>query len=212
MVLRDMLKNVLKGVGLGLFIATGFTAWITFLRQTAGTAPFDRLHTTYSATVALYYGSGLIGGVIVGLLLPLFRWPLGAALVGMMGVFPAYFGVALTTTDASHAFTRDNVADSAVCAFLVGGTVGIWAWIDDNPKSSGWIDALRHPTSQTVGKVWALALGIATPAYFGLSRWTGSWSPQLVTIVAFVLFVIPLGLAALVTIVWTRASGRRGDT
>jgi len=207
-----MRNNVLKGIGLGLFIATELTAWVTFLRQTAGTAPFDQLDTTYSATVALYYGGGLIGGAVVGLLLPLHRWPLGSALVGMAGVFPLYFGVALATTDASHAFTWNNVVDSAVCAFLVGGAVGIWAWIDDNPNSSGWIDALRHPTALTVGKVWVSALAIATPAYFGLSRWTGAWSPQLVTIVAFVLFVIPLGLAALVTIVWTRASRRRGDT
>jgi len=201
---RDLRNSVLKGIGLGLVVATGFTAWITFLRLTAGTAPFERLDTTYAATAALYYAGGLVGGTIVGLLLPLRRSPWGSALLGMLGVFPLYFGVALTNSQRSQVFTLENVGRSAVLAFLVGGAVGVWSWLDDNPHTTGWIDALRHPNTRTIGTVWGAASVVAAASYFGLSHWTANWPPTLVIWLAFVLFVIPLGLAALVTLVWTR--------
>ena len=202
--LRDFRNNVLKGVGLGLVVATGFTVWITFLRLTAGPAPFERLDTTYAATAALYYAGGLVGGAIVGLLWPLRRSPWGSALLGMLGVFPLYFGVALASSQRSQAFTLENVGQSAVLAFLVGGAVGVWNWLEDNPHTSGWIDALRQPTSRAIGIVWAIALAVAGASYFGLSHWMGNWPPTLVIFLAFVLFVIPLGLAALMTLLWTR--------
>jgi magnesium-transporting ATPase (P-type) len=202
--LRGVRNNVLKGVGLGLVVATGFTVWITFLRLTAGTAPFERLDTTYAATVELYYAGGLVGGTMVGLLLPLRRSPWGSALLGMLGVFPLYFGVALTNSKRSQAFTLENVGQSAVLAFLVGGAVGVWTWLDANPHTSGWIEALRHPTSRTIGIMWAVVLAVAGGSYFGLSQLTGDWTPTLVVFLACVLFVIPLGLAALVTLLWTR--------
>jgi hypothetical protein len=204
--LGDLRKNLLNGVGLGLFVATGFSAWVTFLRLRAGTSPFDRLHTTYLATVELYYAGGLVGGTLVGLFLPLRRWPLGAALLGMLGVFPLYFGAALATSGAMKAFTRQNLASSGVLAFLVGGAVGIWSWLDDNPESQGVMHALRHPSSRTVMIVWIIAVALAAGSYFGLSRWTGSWAPDLVILLAFVLFVIPVFLAALVTWVWVKGA------
>jgi len=202
--LRDLRNHVLKGIALGLFIATGFSAWVTFLRLTVGTAPFDRLNTTYHATVELYYGGGLVGGTLVGLFLPLRRWPLGAALLGMLGVFPLYFGVALTTSGAASTFTIHNLASSAVLAFLVGGAVGIWSWLHDHPHSHGVIEALRRPTIRTVTILWLAAGALAAGSYFGLSRWTGSWPPDLVIFLAFVLFVIPILVAILVTWVWAK--------
>jgi hypothetical protein len=206
--LRRIRSNLLTGIGLGLFVATGFTAWITFLRLSVGTGPFDRLDTTYSATVALYYAGGLVGGFLVGLLLPLKRTPWGAALLGMIGVFPLYFGVELTQTNVRAAFTLDNVATSAFLSFLVGGAVGMWVWLDDNPDSTGVIEALRHPTGTVVAKLWAFAVVIAGVSYLVLPRWTGSWHLTLVLFVAFVSFVIPLGLATIVTFAWIRPNER----
>jgi len=202
--LRDLRNQVLKGIALGLFIATGFSAWVTFLRLTVGTAPFDRLNTTYHATVELYYGGGLVGGTLVGLFLPLRRWPLGAALLGMLGVFPLYFGVALTTSGGASTFTSHNLASSAVLAFLVGGAVGIWSWLHDHPHSHGVMKALRRPTIRTLTILWLAAGALAAGLYFGLSRWTGSWPPDLVIFLAFVLFVIPILVAILVTWVWAK--------
>jgi len=201
---RDLRNNLLKGIALGLFVATGFSAWVTFLRLTAGTSPFDRLRTTYLATVELYYGGALVGGTLIGLFLPLRRWPLGSALLGVLGVFPLYFGVALTTSGAGSTFTANNLASSSVLAFFVGGAVGIWSWLRDNPESHGLIQALRRPTIRTLAVLWLAAGGLAASSYFGLSRWTGRWPPDLVIFLAGALFVIPILIALLVTWVWAK--------
>ncbi len=202
--LRRLGSHVLMGLGLGLAIATGFAIWITFLRLSAGARPFDRLDTTYSATVALYYAGGSVGGLVIGLLWPLRRWPWGSALLGMLGVFPLYFGVELTKSRPSEAWTVDNLATSAFLAFLVGGALGIWVWLDDNPHAEGLMGALRYPTKSVVGRSWVIALVVATLSYFLLPRWTGAWNPTLMLFTAFVLFVIPLGVAVLVTLAWIR--------
>lgn len=145
-----------------------------------------------------------MGGTIVGLLLPLSRSPWGSALLSMLGVFPLYFGVDLTNSRRSQAFGLENVAKSAVVSFSVGGALGVWAWLHDHPHTSGWIDALRHPTPQTMRILWAVAVVIAGASYFGLSPWTGDWPPTLVIFLAVVLFILPLGLAGLVTLLWMR--------
>ena len=210
--MREFPSNLLRGVGLGIGVATGFTVWITFLRLKVGTKPFDGLDTTYSATVALYYGGGAVGGLLIGALLPLRRWPWGSALLGMLGVFPLYFGVQLTKSHAVDAFTLDNVLTSAFLAFLVGGAVGIWIWMEENPASSGLIGALRRPTTALLGKIWGSALVIALASYIVLPRWSGSWNPTLTLFTAFVLFVIPLTSAVLVTLAWVRGERTRTGT
>jgi hypothetical protein len=206
---RELPSNLLKGLGLGIGIAVGFTVWITFLRLNVGTKPFDDLDTTYSATVALYFGGGAIGGLLIGPLLPLHRWPWGSALLGMLGVFPLYFGVELTKSPPSDAWTFDNVLSSAFAAFLVGGAVGIWSWLDDNPHAEGLMGALRHPTKSVVTRAWVISLLVATGSYILLPRWTGAWNPRLMLFTAFVMFVIPLGVAVLVTLAWIRTQKSR---
>src|SRR6266550_3208488 len=89
---RNLERNLLRGVGFGLLVATGFSAWVTFVRLVSGTEPFDRLHTTYGAVIELYYAGGFSGGVFIGLLWSLRRWPLGSMLLGIIGVFPLYYG------------------------------------------------------------------------------------------------------------------------
>jgi hypothetical protein len=186
-------------------MATAFTVWISLLRWTAGTAPFDRIDTTYSATVALYYAGGAVGGLVIGLLLPLRRWPWGSALLGMLGVLPLYFGVALTTSRPSEAWTASNLVTSTLVAFLVGGAAGIWIWMDDNPHAEGLLRTLRYPTKAVVARSWALALLVSTASYLLLPNWTRAWQPTLMIFTAVVSFVVPLGVAMLVTRAWIKS-------
>jgi len=206
--LRTLGRNLLKGVGLALFVATGFSGWITVLRITTGTAAFDQLDTTYEATVALYYGGGLVAGILLGLLWPLHRWPLGSALLGILGMFPLYVGVELTKAPRSDWLSGDNIANSLLLAFLAGAPLGLWIWVDDHPQGPMWLDALRYPTGSILPKVWIAALLIAGVSYFGVSRLSGSWPPVLVLLSAFVLFVGPIALAVLVTL---RAGRQKGS-
>src|SRR5207249_4460859 len=83
----------------------------------------------------------------------------------------------------------------ALLAFLVGGAVGLWSWLDDNPQSTGLMEALRRPTRSVLTKVWSFAIFVAGVSYLLLPRWTGRWNPTLVIFTAFLLFVIPLAVA-----------------
>jgi len=75
--MRYFLGNLLKGLSLGLFLATGLSAWVLLLRAQAGTAPFDRLNTSFTAVVVGYYLGGAVGGLLIGL-----AWRIGRSLVG----------------------------------------------------------------------------------------------------------------------------------
>lgn len=201
---RQLGHNLVKGVGFGLFMATGLTAWITLLRATAGPDLFQS--ASYPATIALYYGGGLVGGCLIGLLLPLRRWSWGYAVLGLVGVFPLYFGAPLTYAGVSEPFTRNNLAVSLPIALLVGGAVGVWAWLDDHPRTTTGIALLRRPTGRIVALTWAVVALIGSASYLGSTRWTGTWPGYLAIWMAFVSFIVPLVVACLVTASWT---GRR---
>jgi hypothetical protein len=197
---RTLRQHLLQGVGLGLVIATGFAAWVTFLRLAFGTEPFQRLHTTYGSVVQLYYAGGVSGGILLGLFWPLRRWPLGSALLGFIGVFPFYYGAALLQSPRAEWFTHDNLTSALLLAFLVGAPVGVLYWLRDNPHGPRWIDALRYPTPATAAKVSVVAVGVAALSYFVLSRWTGAWPAEFSILVTFLLFILPLGLAIIVVV------------
>jgi len=197
--LRSFGTNILKGIGLGLGMATGFTAWITFLRLTVGTSAFTANGTTYPATVALYYGGFAAGGFLVGLCWPLRRWVLGYALLGMLGVFPVYLGVGLTQSSRSAVFSDENLFFSIFASVTVGGIAGILSWMKDHTQGPRWLDTLRHPTVRIIGWLWTVAATLALIGYFGVSTWTAHASFLVEVAAAVVFFVGPLGLAALVT-------------
>jgi len=204
---RNLEHNLLTGVGFGLLVATCFSAWVTVVRLVSGTEPFDRLHTTYGAVIELYYAGGFSGGVFIGLLWSLRRWPLGSMLLGIIGVFPLYYGAALLSLPRPDWFTSDTLRMALLLACLVGSPVGLIYWLRDNPRGPAWIDMLRYPTPGTAVKVAFAGLLVASLSWFGLAKWTGNWPFDLVILTTVVLFILPVGLAVLVTV---RVLGLRG--
>lgn len=124
-------RNVLRGLGLGVFIATGLSAWATFLRLWQGTAPFQHAGSTYSRTVFLYYAAFITGGVILGLLHPLRRWALGSMLLGFLFVLPVYASFVLIDASPSERFSTWNVCGTLAASLVVGGGVGLWVWLNE---------------------------------------------------------------------------------
>ena len=206
--MRPLLGNLLKGLSLGLFVATGLSAWALLLRTQAGTAPFDRLHTTFTATVVGYYQGGTTGGLLIGLAWPLRRWLIGDALLGILGVFPFYLFAARGHEDAPL-LRSENIATALLGAFFVGAAVGVWAWSDDHPHGPGWFNALRFPTFRTTVAVWGGALFIAILAMVLVPKWSFYWPFRLIVLAAGVLFIIPLVTAALVTLRFYRSQQER---
>lgn len=197
-----------KGLALGLVVATGLSVWVTLLRVASGTAPFDRLDTTYPTVIGLYYASGLAGGLVIGLAWPLRRWLLGSALLGALGVLPLYLGAAFIESEPSQWLTQENLTVAVVLAIIVGVPLGIWVWFRDNPIRPPWIEALLSPRPKTIAVAWGTALLLSGGSYVLLPKWMGNWPPALVVFVFLVVFVVPLATALFLTLRAERGSRR----
>src|SRR2546422_574187 len=89
--MRTAVTNTLRGLGLGLFLATAFSVWITLLRARNGDSPFDRVGTPFWTTVLFYYTGFSIGGLLAGSLWSLLeRWAIGWVIMGCLFVAPVY--------------------------------------------------------------------------------------------------------------------------
>lgn len=125
---RQVFHNIMRGLGVGLFVATGLSVWITFLRLWQGTAPFDRAGTQYGVTVVVYYVAFSLGGIVVGALLPLRRWALGSMLLGMLFVGPVYASFVFLDASPQDRFSRWNVFVTLAATVIGGGLLGLWMW------------------------------------------------------------------------------------
>jgi len=195
------LANLAKGVGLGLFIATVFSAWVTI----AGSGSRESLGVSYRALVGMYYTAGLAGGLIVGLAWPLSRHLLGAGLLGVLGMFPLYLGAGMLQSPTSQWWSLDNISTAGFIALMVGYPVGMALWFKDNPAPP-WIKALLYPSAVLVRNVWLVAIPLAGGSLL-LTKWTGSWPFGLVVLTVLGLFALPLGLALFVTFRRGRSEG-----
>ncbi len=197
--MKRFLGNLLKGLSLGLFLATALSGWVLLLRIRAGTAPFDRLDTTFTDVVVGYYEGGAAGGVLVGLAWPLGRWLVGYAVLGVLGVFPFYL-FAPGGRAGSALLSSERIASALLGAFFVGTAVGAWIWTDDHPHGPKWFDVLRFPTLRDTIAVWGGALFIAILSIVLVPRWSFYWPFELVIFAACILFIVPLTTAMLVTL------------
>lgn len=132
--MRELKRNLLVGLSLGLFMAAGLSLWITFLRVTLGTAPFDEIGVPYTVTVLLYMIGFGIGGILIGALLPLRRWALGSMLLGMLFTFPVYatFLLAHSGLDGFHRGWK--LAGLLIGTLIVGGGLGLWVWSEEGRR------------------------------------------------------------------------------
>lgn len=86
--------RVLLGITGGLLVAGGFSAWVIIGSAIGGSDAVEGSGLSVVAVVSLYALAGLVGGGLVGLLLPIGRRLPGALLLGFLGLWPVYFGAA----------------------------------------------------------------------------------------------------------------------
>jgi hypothetical protein len=122
-------RHALRGLGLGLFLATAFSVWITLLRVVNGTSPFERTGTPYSRTVLFYYAGFAIGGLLAGSLWSLLRrWAVGWAVMGFVFIAPVYAMFVIVDRPAAQRFSAWNVWGTLFAGALVGGLAGLRTW------------------------------------------------------------------------------------
>jgi len=110
--------------GLAMAVLTSLAVVIMYLVRGPGT--FERLGVSLGSTIGLYLAAGVVGGAVVGFLLPLTVWRWGAVFVGMVAAVPLYWGVGLLLGES------DFYAVLIPAVFIGGGVgYGLWSPVDE---------------------------------------------------------------------------------
>jgi dolichyl-phosphate-mannose--protein O-mannosyl transferase len=130
MTIKDLRRNVLLGLFFGVFLAFWVSAYVTVVYAVAGSVPFEADDTTYRETVAVYFASGTVIGLIAGLVLPLAKRWWGAMIVGAAGalvlwtIFEIADSGAITSTLSMKVLTAEAIG----FAITVGPLMGLVLW------------------------------------------------------------------------------------
>jgi hypothetical protein len=124
---RAVLTRVQFCLALTLVVAVAFIGYVLLLYLFRGSAPFAANGTTLGTTILAYLAGGALSGIVLGILLPLGRTRLGAALVGIASVLPMYTAVGVAV-EGVGALTWEGWLDTAVPSIFTGAALGLLAW------------------------------------------------------------------------------------
>jgi len=115
----------------GVCVAFVFSLNATVKRLVYGSKYFDRLDITYPEIIALYFVALPIGGIFTGLMSRvLWRSPVGAVLLGIIGALPLYLGGSLLVSRGSSMWSSVVLGGTVIGTVLVGGGVSLLLWAD----------------------------------------------------------------------------------
>jgi hypothetical protein len=119
----------------GIGVACLLTLYVLVLYLFRGPAPFGVYGTTLLSTVWAYFVGGAAGGVVAGVLQPITRTALGAALVGFLTGVPVFWAVMISLHGRG---TSSDLVAILLGALFVGAPVGvIWRWQWSQPPRLG---------------------------------------------------------------------------
>jgi hypothetical protein len=119
---RDTALTVVAGVSVGVMFC--LVALLIFLFR--GFQPFDSNHVSVIRTLTTYLVAGALGGLVVGLTLPLTRWMPGAALVAFLAAFVVWFAVGRSISPQEPLLATAHA--SAVLGAAFGLPIGVGFW------------------------------------------------------------------------------------
>ena len=95
------LENLKRGVTWGAYFALAYSLIAGMIAVYRGSAPFESAGTTLPKVLAVYWGGGLLTGVVLGVLWPPGRSKAGAAVLGAVASIPVSCAVLLATEPPS---------------------------------------------------------------------------------------------------------------
>lgn len=128
-VVRRAARYSAWGIGIGSFLSIlPLLAYMLF-----GSKPFADLHTSLPKVLAIYVLGGCIAGALVGLVMPMIRSDVIAAVVGsIVGVL---FACAIQIMDASgEGWTSASIFAVVVAGVVIGGSLGVFYRRDSEGK------------------------------------------------------------------------------
>ena len=114
-------REVASGLLGGLLFATAYCAYVLVLYALRGPAPFDRRDTTLAAVLTTYAVSGVLGGLVFGLLYPLRRSLPGQLVVSTMIATLVFLNINIARTGFPTRWTGEDWEP----VFVLGGLFGI---------------------------------------------------------------------------------------
>lgn len=109
-----------------LGIATVFSLWVVVLMIVNSSTVLEVRGYAHSgfAVIAVYYLGGAAAALVAAILMPLARWTVGAALVGVVAALPVTLGIAISA-DGIGNLEADDYWAAGITAVALGGLVGV---------------------------------------------------------------------------------------
>ena len=121
------LGRTLLGAKVGFAFGVLYSAWLLLLLLLNGPAYFQARGINVLLLVGAYLLSGLLAGSLVGMVQPVVRNWLGAAIVGYLVSFPILHLIGMTD-GAADPLGAEALRVTAVTAALLGPAGGIILW------------------------------------------------------------------------------------
>ena len=113
-------RNLRLCVTVGVAVATAFSVWVLLNHVVGGSRAVERSGATVPAVIMAYYATGLFGGAVVGLLLPLARKPGGTIAVGAIAGSIAFISVQMAMKGAIWTWDRGTIVQTALLGIVFG--------------------------------------------------------------------------------------------
>jgi hypothetical protein len=121
---RRMAGNIVDGIKIGLMFTVVFSVMAVVVFVISGGTVFDRSFSTLGLVIAAYLVGGIASGALFGLLRPLARWAVGAAILGVVAAMPAYAAMRFAV-DGFTPWTADDTSTVLVLSSIIGGLGGL---------------------------------------------------------------------------------------
>ena len=120
---NTLLTNVRWGLWFGLWYAVIYSVFVIGMAILRGSTQYPEHGLNTWTIVATYFALGFGGGVTIGLLRPLLRWGLGAALVGFVMGTILFIGIGVAQDGWSRTVLNEGLILGALSgplsAFLI---------------------------------------------------------------------------------------------
>lgn len=123
-----MIGNIFWGLKWGLVFATGFSLIALAMTVLTGGEVINNQGVSLAASIALYWSGGVFGGIVLGLLRPLTRTRVGAALVGVIIMVPVELAIGLLLIGPISTWSRPEWVGLIFGAIFMGGAGGYLYW------------------------------------------------------------------------------------
>ena len=119
-------RHVSLGIQVGVLLATIFSAWVLYNHSVAGSRAIERSGATVAGLVLAYYSAGVIGGALVGALIPLARRPGGTILIGCVTAVIVVFALQTARKGSFWNWDRRTILQTTLLGVAFGAVCGAW--------------------------------------------------------------------------------------